>query len=71
MIFKIDSVKAYDRLERSFIQSTLEDVGLPKEMVGTIMEYISSGSFHLLWNGEETEAVRPTREIRQADSISS
>lgn len=55
MVVKVDLKKAYDRLERSFIKETLNDVGLPEAMMGMIMTCISSAAFRLLWNGESID----------------
>lgn len=36
MAIKIDLEKAYDRLSRSFIKDTLEDIGLPNHLINII-----------------------------------
>lgn len=70
MIIKVDLEKAYERLDGGFIRETLYDVGLLKLMVETIYMCITSGSFRLLWNGDLTEEVRPSKGVRQGDPIS-
>lgn len=64
---KIDLENAYDRSQWDFIQETLLDVGLLEKMVEVTMRCIRSGSFKILWNGEPTEKIVPTRGIRQWD----
>lgn len=70
MIIKVDLEKAYDRLEWSFVEKTLIDVGLPSKLVHAIMSCISSASFKLLWNGESTDSIVQKRGIRQGDPLS-
>lgn len=70
MITKVNLEKAHDRMEWKSIRETLRDVGLPSLMVDTIMRCISNGSFHLLWNGEVTDKVKPTGGLRQGDPLS-
>lgn len=70
IVKKIDLEKAYDRLEWSFVEETLLDVGLPECMVGVIMSCISSAAFRLMWNGESTKIIQQTRGPRQGDPIS-
>lgn len=70
MILKIDLDKAYDRLEWSFIQETLLDAGLPRQMVNVIMQCVTNASFRLLWNGELTDGITQSRGVRQGDPLS-
>ena len=48
---KLDLEKAYNRLEWSFIQDTLEFFHIPLTLITLIMNMISSTRFHILWNG--------------------
>lgn len=65
----MDLEKAYDHLERAFVEETLRDVRLP-DVVGVIMRIVSSGYFRLLWNGEETYCIQLGRGLRQGDPLS-
>lgn len=56
MLNEVDLEKAYDRLNWSFIYETLCLVGLPIDLIGVIMECITSVSMQILWNGELTES---------------
>jgi hypothetical protein len=65
MAIKVDLDKAYDRLRWTFIRETLEDIGLPSNLINFIMECISSVSMRVLWNGSMTREFNPQRGIRQ------
>lgn len=67
MILKLDLEKAYDRMEWRFIEETLRDASLPTMMISTIMGLLQKSSCRLLWNGELTDQIRPTRGLRQGD----
>ncbi|GLT60154.1 hypothetical protein SLA2020_329350 [Shorea laevis] len=56
---KIDLEKAYDRIEWSFLEWVLRDVGIPESWISLIMFCVSTSSFSLLWNGEKTEPFTP------------
>lgn len=70
MILKVDLEKAYNCLEWPLIEESLLDAGLPIELVGVIMWMISSGSCKLMWNGNATDVIRPSRELRQGFPLS-
>ena len=70
MAIKLDLEKAYDKLNRNFIKSTLLDMRLPQLMVEVIMRCITSCSMRVLWNGESTDCFHPSRGIRQGDPLS-
>ena len=67
---KLDLEKAYDHLEWSFIQETLEFFQVPPNLIALIMNMISSTCFHILWNGSPLSKVVPSRVIRQGDPFS-
>lgn len=69
-LIKVDLDKAYDRMERRFVEDTLEDAGLPCQLRDVIMQNISCGSCHLLWNGELTDIIKPSRGLCQGDPLS-
>lgn len=70
MIIKIDLEKAYDRIAWDFIRDTLEDVGFDRVWIRNIRSCIESTTLTLNWNGEQLQPFRPSRGIRQGDSIS-
>lgn len=69
-IVKVDLEKAYDRIEWSFVKQTLEDAGAPSKLTGIIMDLVSSSSCRLIWNGELTDEITPSRGLRQGDPLS-
>lgn len=70
MILKLDLEKAYDRMGWSFIEEMLLDVSFPVSLINIVRDIICSSSCHILWNGECTDAIRPTRGLRQGDPLS-
>ncbi|GMJ08752.1 hypothetical protein HRI_004544400 [Hibiscus trionum] len=67
---KVDLEKAYDRLEWSFIDDTLVDIGILVHLRHLIMSCVSSVSTQIFWNGSPTTSFRPSRGIRQGDPLS-
>ena len=70
MAIKVDLEKAYDRLNWDFILDTLEDVGLPEQLINLIKKCITTARMCLLWNGGQTNSFHSTRGIRQGDPLS-
>lgn len=70
MAIKIDFEKAYDRLWWSFIKESLMELRLPIRMIELIMQCVCSTNLQILWNGEPTDAFKPSRGIRQGDPLS-
>lgn len=70
MRLKLDLEKAYDRIRWDFLEDTLVAAGLSETWVHWIMQCVSGPSMNVLWNGEKTEAFKPSRGLRQGDPIS-
>ncbi|XP_019167321.1 PREDICTED: uncharacterized protein LOC109163057 [Ipomoea nil] len=70
MVMKIDLEKAYDKLSWDFIKDTVEDIGLNDTWTKRILECVSSPRLAVLVNRQKMEWFKPTRGIRQGDSIS-
>lgn len=70
VIIKIDLEKAYDIMEWAFVEETLVDAGVPSKIVYAIMQLLAKGSCRLIWNGEATDSFKPSRGLRQGDSMS-
>lgn len=51
MAMKVDLEKAYDKLSWGFIKETVNFAGIPSDLVLLIIDYISSISFQVLWDG--------------------
>lgn len=65
----MDSEKAYDILEWSFIYNTILSLGFPIKITNTIMRCITTVSFYILINGQPTQNLSPSRGFRQGDPI--
>ena len=70
MALKIDLEKAYDKLEWSFIRGMLIRYNFLDNLVEIIMSCISSVSTSILFNGGSLDPFRPSRGIRQGDTLS-
>jgi len=67
---KLDMMKAYDKLEWSYLRAIMIKLGFMQQWVDIIMGMISSVSFSVSFNGEKLEAFTPSCGIRQGDPIS-
>lgn len=54
MSMKIDLEKAFDRISWTFLKQVLLDAGFDLKFVNLIINCVSSVSFNVLWNGEQT-----------------
>ena len=70
MAVKTDMSKAYDRLEWDFIEMVMLRLGFHTQVVGWIMECISTVTYAYLINGSPRGKVKPSRGIRQGDPLS-
>ena len=71
MALKLDLQKAYDRVNRKFIQVVLLNLGLSSTFIGWIMVCLSSVSFEVLVNRGKSNHFVPRRGLRQGDPLSS
>ncbi|CAL1360326.1 unnamed protein product [Linum trigynum] len=70
LVFKIDLEKAYDRLRWDFLRDTLKEVGLPSSWISCIMYCVEQNRMRVLWNGELSQPICPSRGVRQGDPLS-
>ncbi|KAG7551702.1 Ribonuclease H domain [Arabidopsis thaliana x Arabidopsis arenosa] len=70
MLLKLDLEKAYDRIRWDFLEETLLTAGLSVEWTNRIMACVTGPSMRILWNGEQTDAFKPARGLRQGDPLS-
>lgn len=67
---KLDTMKAYDRMEWGYLRAVMIKLGISPRFMETIMRCVSSVSFSVLFNGGPMESFRPSSGVRQGDPIS-
>ena len=70
MAIKLDMSKAYDRVEWTFLESTMRKLGFNERWMTLIMICVKTVSYSVLVNGEPKEVFRSTRGIHQGDLFS-
>ena len=70
LILKLDLVKAFDRVNWSFIRLILIQIGLPLIGVNWIMACLTSTNFAILVNGTPSRFFATSRGIRQGCPLS-
>ncbi|XP_042954544.1 uncharacterized protein LOC122290947 [Carya illinoinensis] len=67
---KLDISKAYDKVEWSFLEEVMEKLGFCDKCVSLMMECVSTVTYAVLTNGSPGEKFKPTRGLRQGDTLS-
>lgn len=70
IIWKIDLEKAYERIEWNFLEKVLFNFNFNENLIKLIMACVTKGSTSIIWNGETLNAFKPTRGLKQGDSLS-
>lgn len=70
MAIKTDMMKAYDRLEWSFMEKTLRLMGFDERWVKLVIICITYISYGVLINGRPHGIVTPSRGLKQGDPLS-
>lgn len=70
MAIKTDMSKAYNRVERSFMEELLDKMGFDRIWIHWLMACITSVSYSVLLNGRSLGFIKPEHRIRQGDPLS-
>jgi hypothetical protein len=68
--YKLDLSKAYDRVDWSFLESTMHKKGFSHLWVQCIMACVTMVRYSVKFSGTLLEKNSPTRGLRQGDSLS-
>lgn len=67
---KVDLENAYDQVDCGFLKEVLKVTSFKPTMVDLILECITWVSLVVSWNGETLEPFKPSRGLRQGDTMS-
>ena len=61
---KLDMHKSYDRVEWAFLERILAKMGFDVRWINLVMACVSSMTYQVRFNGQETDPFLPTRGLR-------
>lgn len=67
---KIDLEKAYDRIDWSFLEGILHQIGFGNNLINVIFNCLKTSQLSVLWNGERLQPFKLERGLRQGDPLS-
>ena len=62
--------KAYDRIDLSFLEAIMRNLGFNEKWIALMMLCVSTISYSIFVNGEPKGLINPTRSIRQGNLLS-
>ncbi|GAA0148323.1 hypothetical protein LIER_36698 [Lithospermum erythrorhizon] len=65
MSIKLEMMKAYDRIEWSFLKAMIQQLNFSHKWINLIMDYVTLVSSSVLINGNQSGFFRPGRGLRQ------
>lgn len=69
LALKLDTSKAYDRIEWAFLEKIMNKLGFPKAWIERVMSCVSTSSFSVHINGKAYGNIIPTKGLRQGDPL--
>lgn len=69
-ILKLDMKKAYNRIEWDFLKMSMLKMGFNVRWIELVMTCVSTVTFSVKVNGDQTRYFTPTRGLRQGDPLS-
>lgn len=70
MAIKLDTSKAYDKVEWPFLKSVMRRMGFKEKWISLVMTCVTTVSYSILINGEPKGMIRPSRGIKQGNPLS-
>ena len=70
MAIKLDMSKAYNQMERVYLERLMEKMGFCTRWVALMMSCVKTMSYSIMVNGEPIGMIHPKRGIRQGDPLS-
>lgn len=69
MAIKLDTSKAYDRVEWSYLEEVMRKMGFDTKLIALVMKFVTTISYEVLLNRQLGEVFRPSRGLRQGDLL--